>query len=355
MQQRENIRLYLHSRLDAQWLELFNIYLGRGHGVTTVDSDRDADFIVIRFAELSKKNVSFFRGRSFIVLSFGDLPQAMLGLRPEDETFRQVTKKAGARFFYLHGEVDPVCPAAELGEQWASAYWFERLYTDEHIRILTLPLGYCSGSKINLYYQDDDDSALFIKSWRSSPKNYEFDWCWIGARSSRDRKKLFSVLDGANGKHKYVVNELCKETKSVEERQMKLHADNKPVPYAEYLDLHRKSKVCISANGIGMWNYKDAEFFANNCFVLRQFHKNLELNPFTPKDGEHWAVFRTKDAAEAIDYYVHADAEREKINDAGHEYFKWAIRGGWADEYAGMFLNYLNGKREPFGKVEYRV
>jgi len=235
---------------------------------------------------------------------------------------------------------------------FASGYSLDRIYTDDHITILTLPLGYCSGSKINLYYPDDDNSAYHISNMLPNDKHYERDWCWIGAQSSIDRKQMFERLDSANGNHTFIVNPVCTVPKG-QGRTRALNADNKPVPYTKYLDTHRKSKVCISANGLGMWNYKDAEFFANNCFVLRQFHKNLELNPFTPRDGKHWAVFQTDDVVDAINYYVSEDDERERINDAGYEYFKWAITGGWANEYAGMFLNYLNNKPEPFKKVEY--
>jgi hypothetical protein len=354
MQQRENIKCRLLSKLDAQWQELFNIYLARSKRVEMVKPDEDADFIVIKYSDLAGKKIDFFRNRKFIVLSFGDVARAMLGLRPEDTMFRDVTKNAGAVFFYLQGEVAPKCIADEIKESWASSYRMDKLNTGSHIHILTLPLGYCSGSKINLFYEDNDRSAWFVKTWKTNPKQYEYDWCWIGAESSMDRKKMFAVLDNLNGSHKYIINK-CSPALNKEERRKQLHADNKPVPYAQYLDFHRKSKVCISANGLGMWNYKDSEFLANNCFVLRQWHKNLELNPFTPKDGKHWAVFQTDQVAEAIDYYVKEDMERERICDAGHDYFKWGIFGGWADAYAEMFIDYLNGKPEAFERIEYHV
>ena len=133
-----------------------------------------------------------------------------------------------------------------------------------------------------------------------------------------------------------------------------LHADNKTVPYDKYLDFHRRSKVCISANGCGVWNYKDGEFFANNCFVLRQYHKNLGLNPFTPRDGKEWIIFETKDVEQKLNYYVKNDKERERINDQGHRYFLNSINGWWASQYANMFLDHLNGKPDAFRKVQYR-
>jgi hypothetical protein len=353
MQPRESIKCHLHSNLDAQWRELLNIYFARDSRVEWVDRE-NADFVVLIFADLVAKPAEFFKNTNFIVLSFGDLPKAMVGLRPEDKVFRDATRVAGAKFFYFQAEPEPQCAKDQVGDAFtaASMYALDGLYTDQHITILTLPLGYCSGSKINLFYKDNDTSAYHITNCRANDKKYEFDWCWIGAASSKDRRAMFEQLQAVNGKHQFIVNPLCTIPKK-QDRAKFLHADNKPVPYAKYLDMHRKSKVCISANGIGMWNYKDAEFLANDCFVLRQWHKNLGLNPLTPKDGEHWAVFQTDQVAEAIDFYVHDDVERERICDAGHDYFKWAINGGWASEYAGMFMDYLNGKPKPFERVEY--
>jgi len=353
MQQRENIKCHLHSELDAQWEELLNIYFARDRRVSWA-TRAEADFVVVSFADLASKRAEFFDNTRFIVLSFGDLPYAMLGLRPEDAKFRKETKAGGAQFFYLQAEPEPRCAQDQVQNAFASAYSLDKLYTDTHITILTLPLGYCSGSKINLYYPDQDMSAYHINNCRMNDKKYEYDWCWIGADSSRDRARMFQYLQSVNGKHQFIVNPICTVPKS-QGREKFLHADNKPVPYAKYLEMHRKSKVCLSANGIGMWNYKDSEFMANDCFVLRQDHKNLTLNPFTPKDGKHWAVFKTEDVAKAIEYYVANDVERERICDAGHDYFKWAINGGWAGHYAGMFLDYLNGKPDPFGKVQYHV
>jgi hypothetical protein len=352
MQKRGNIRCYLPYKLDAQWGELMNIYFGRDNRVKWVDCKADADFVVLDIRRLNGQTVEFFRNTKFIVLCFTDLGHIMLGLRPDDVDFRQATKACGAEFFYLMYECSPKNPGYETGVGSFVSTSIGELAGDDHITLLTLPLGYVSGSKINTSYHDWDTSTYFTKTCKINTKQYEYDWCWIGARSSRDRRALFTQLDSMNGTHKYVVSDMC-TSGTLDERAKLLHADNKTVPYDEYIEAHRRSKVCISANGLGMWNYKDGEFFANNCFVLRQHHKNLELNPFSPKDGEHWIVFRNGELKDMIDHYTHADGERENINDAGHEYFKESIQGGWAKEYAGMFLSYLNGNTQPFRKVEY--
>ena len=117
MQQRENIKCHLFSKLDAQWQELFNIYLARSKRVEMTKTADAADFVVVKFADLSRKTEDFFKDRRFIVLSFGDLPQAMLGLREEDQRFRDVMSKKNARLFYLHGEVEPKNAAKELGAE----------------------------------------------------------------------------------------------------------------------------------------------------------------------------------------------------------------------------------------------
>lgn len=346
------IRLYLQTDLDAQWRELLNIYLTRASSAVWVDDRRDADFVVVKVFDLGGKGEDFFKGKRFIVMSPGDLPMGMLGLRPEDTVFREAIKRFGTELFYLQGEVEPKSAAEEASEDGFCSYKLDKLHTNENIHILSLPLGYCSGAKINVFYEDNDTSSYFTKTARKNPKQYDFDWCWIGAESSKDRSRLFEYLSCLNGKHKFVVSQLCKSKNRVE-RQKKLHADNKTVPYYKYLDLHRRSKCCVSANGLGMWNYKDGEFLANNCFTLRQYHKNLSLNPFTPQDGKHWAIFKTEDAHDAVKYYLENEGERERINDAGHEYFKWAITGGWAKEYAGMFSKYLEGDKHAFRKVEW--
>jgi len=353
MRKRETIRLYRFSKLDAQWSELLNIYLARDKRVQFVNNRNEADFVVIDVRDLNGKTQDFYRDSKFIVLSFVDLGRLMLGLRPDDMMFREVTKKKGAEFFYLQGECSPNNPFQETGVTTFYDKDMPDVSGDEHMTVLTLPMGYVSGSKINSCFPDNDSTTYWVRSWKSNPKKYDFDWCWIGARSSRDRFALFSQLESLNGRHKFVISDMV-TSGSKEERVKLLHADNKTVPYDEYLDYHRRSKVSISANGLGMWNYKDAEFMANNCFVLRQWHKNLFLNPWTPKDGVHWVVFKNDEVKDKIDYYVKNDKERETINDAGHEYFKWAIRGGWAEKYADMFLDYLNERPEPFRKAEYR-
>ena len=51
-----------------------------------------------------------------------------------------------------------------------------------------------------------------------------------------------------------------------------------------------------------------------------------------------------------IEYYLHAEKEREIISDAGHEYFKSGISGGWAEHYVTGLQKYMNtGDPNEFG------
>jgi hypothetical protein len=69
-------------------------------------------------------------------------------------------------------------------------------------------------------------------------------------------------------------------------------------------------------------------------------------------NGKHWVTFNDDNLTELLNYYIRHDDERERINDAGHEYFKEGISGGWAKKYTDMFLDYLNTKdTRAFGKV----
>jgi hypothetical protein len=259
LSKRESIKCYRPYEFDAQWGELFNIYLARDKRVEWVDNRRNADFVVMDIRRLNGQPWQFFQNTRFIILSFTDLGHAMLGIRPTDAYFRRVTKENGAEFFYLQNECTPGNPAHETGVSSFHSSSIGNIVDDDHITILTLPLGYTSGSKINTSFPDYDTSTYFTRTWRSNPKKYRYDWCWIGARSSRDRRALFSQLENVNGYHKFIVSDMCTKG-SYEERTKLLHADNKTVPYDKYLKFHRQSKVCISANGLGMWNYKDGEW-----------------------------------------------------------------------------------------------
>jgi hypothetical protein len=123
------------------------------------------------------------------------------------------------------------------------------------------------------------------------------------------------------------------------------------VIYDNYIKYCRQAKVNISLNGMGMWCYKDSELFAHNCFCLREHHKNLSINSLSPKDGVHHIVFKGfLELRNLIEYYLHAEKEREKINDAGHEYFKNGISGGWAENYVTGLQGYMNtGDSNEFG------
>jgi hypothetical protein len=241
---------------------------------------------------------------------------------------------------------------------------------------LSIPLGYPAGGKMNLNYQDYETDAHHINNLEPNPKEYDYKFCWIAAPSSPWRKEIFAKLYNAywgNGVWTNIKNINLDITndiippdwfdsilikcqmdynKDIEEHRQNIHADKKTIPYDQFRQYHRKSKVNISCRGISKWNYMDGEYFAWNCFNLRQDHDDLDYNPYSPVDGKHWVTFNDNNLTELLNYYIRHDDERERINDAGHEYFKEGISGGWAKKYTDMFLDYLNTKdTRAFGKV----
>jgi hypothetical protein len=232
---------------------------------------------------------------------------------------------------------------------------FKMFHGDDNIMLLSLPM-MLGGSKQNICYPTNDNSEWYIKKLSKNPKEYEHNWCWIGSESSVDRKDMLQILNSINGtgKHICITSEIPKKPDSMSRQEAAeiTHYDNKTVPYDEYLTTSRKSKVNISGNGNGMWCPKDGEMFSRNCFVLRQWHENLNENPLTPKHGQHWVVFKNEDLLDTLEYYVEHDDERETINDAGHEYFKQGINGGWAEHYVDGLLKYMkSGDKHDFGEL----
>lgn len=342
-----NIRLSVHPDLDVQRREHAEILLLRDPRVEEV-SEGDIDYYVIDAVQLAqypkiKNNIRW------IALSLGDLYQGKIGLRRKDFKYRNYLRENGVKIIYLECETEPI-DSAVVDNQLISRKM--RTYPDpDSMAVLTLPMGYISGSKINIHYPDNDVSALFINHLESNPKEYEYDYCWIGTDTAEDRIEAIDLLEKKNGNGFIARSQISLETDK-DKRAEIVHADNKKIPYDDFLTISRRSKINISCNGMGMWCYKDAEMLSRNCFVLRQWHRNLDKNPLSPKDGEHWAVFRTEEIGDKIDYYLSHEKEREEINDAGHEYFKRGIMGGWAKHYVDALIAYKESNSfEAFGKL----
>lgn len=198
-----------------------------------------------------------------------------------------------------------------------------RSIKNQNIQILSCPL-LLGGSDKWIHDKDmnEDGSLLFQNNLIPNIKKYKYDYCYIN-NPNPHRYEIQSKLN----KH---LNGFMKITS----------AENR-IPYLESIDIHRTAKVNISLNGHGYWCLKDAEMFSRNCFILRQNHPNINLNPLTPKDRKHWIVFNNEEFDEKLQYYIANDKEREEINDAGFKYFSESITGSWAKVYTDALLAYF--------------
>jgi hypothetical protein len=346
---KETIRFFLAPQLDVQRREHANILFLRDPRAICVQKPEQADYIIMDMLHLYSSVVEHERyprvtyGTKYIIMNLGDLYHWMVGLRYFDGKYRDHIAKMNAKFFVFTCETEPYFIDDARKHQIFPG--------NEHINILPLPMGYIAGSKVNVHYCDKDDSVHFWKNLGRKGKQWEYDWCWIGTETSTGRKKLVAELESIRNDHSVLIkNPLCEFDKH-DEREKFVHADNKAVPYAKFKEYHLKSKVGISCNGMGMWCYKDAELMAWNVFCLRQWHKNLNLCPLSPKDGKHWVVFNG-DLKEKLGYYVKHDDEREEINDAGHKYFRDGIMGGWAKIYVDALIAYKKTEnRKEFGEL----
>lgn len=123
-------------------------------------------------------------------------------------------------------------------------------------------------------------------------------------------------------------------------------AEKATVPLRQSLAIHRRSRINISSNGAGMWCLKDGELFNNGCFILREHHANISLNPLTPKFGVHWDSFRLETLPDKVDYWLSRESEMNDIRAAGYDYFRQGIYGGWAKIYTDRMVDFL-GSHDP--------
>jgi hypothetical protein len=206
------------------------------------------------------------------------------------------------------------------------------------VHVLSMPL-LPGGSRFHITAQTDyEGDSLFRRNltFDSSPI-YSYDWSWVGAPTSEDRKAAFAILDAlADHRAFYRV--------SIPNHQDAARAS---VPADEYIKVSRASKICVSLNGNGPWCLKDGELLSRHCFVLRQEHPVLHLCPLAPQAGVHWALTPTHDLPKAIDYYLRNDAERERIRNAGFQYMKQALLdAAWAQEYVRALQMFRRTKQK---------
>jgi hypothetical protein len=189
------------------------------------------------------------------------------------------------------------------------------------------------GSRFHITVQQDfEGDSLFSRTLRANPHpNYLYDFSCIGAITSPDRQAAFDLLEKSGRKNGFV------------KVSTPGHADAAAatVPIQEYLRISRASRICISLNGRGPWCLKDGELFANECFILRQWHPSIDLNPLTPQDGVHWRIFRTENLLETIEECL-ADAKGcESIAAAGHAMFRQAMQKSlWSGRYAAALAEF---------------
>jgi hypothetical protein len=212
------------------------------------------------------------------------------------------------------------------------------------VQVLSMPL-LLGGSRFHITTQKDyQGDSLFRNVFKSNDaSNFAYDWSWIGGGTSKDRVAAFSVLDSLRTDRSF-----CRISTPG-------HPDASlaSVAYPEYIAISRNSKVCISLNGNGPWCLKDGEMFASHCFVLRQRHPVLFLNPLTPRSGVHWAIANTHELPKAIEYYLCNHAERERIRQEGHAYFRQVLfEGRWAATYIQAIEQFLKtGAKQTLGKL----
>ena len=199
--------------------------------------------------------------------------------------------------------------------------------------ILSCPL-LLGGSHFHITWQDDyDGEYLFRSVFRDNPTpNYEYDWCWIGSNTANRAIKVDALRQYNQRPH------IIKEAPGGH-----ITATTATTPYHDYIRIAMQSKINISLNGIGPWCLKDGEMFAHDCFVLREDHLALELNPLSPKNGYHWIVSPYNCMPEVIECLLEHDQERETIRSRGHDYFREVI-------HSDLFSNtYLTCLREYIG------
>jgi hypothetical protein len=91
---------------------------------------------------------------------------------------------------------------------------------------------------------------------------------------------------------------------------------------------------------------KDGEMLANNCFILRQDHSALHLNPLSPQNNKHWVTFcGVDDCIAQLKNWVNAESEREKIRQAGFDLMgKILFENYFANHYAAAFETFVQSQ-----------
>ncbi len=216
----------------------------------------------------------------------------------------------------------------------------------KQVHILSWPL-LLGGSRFHISAQQEfQGDALFSRTLAPNPHpEFKYDFSCIGSITSPDREAAFATLEQSPRKNRYIKI-------STPGHQ---DAASATVPLLEYLLISRQSRINISLNGRGPWCLKDGELLANQCFILRQWHPSIVLNPLTPRDGQHWRIFRTETLLDTIEACL-ADAEEcKKIATAGHRLLRTVTHDClWSHQYATALTNFrCTGQKSAFGELAF--
>jgi hypothetical protein len=203
----------------------------------------------------------------------------------------------------------------------------------EQIHVLTVPM-WLGGSRLHMTARMDFEGADLFR-YRLAPNpdpEYKYNWMWVGTDNSPDRKTVAKIMQGLDQQNAFVA-----WTKSCYD-----DACLAAIPRAQYLQIMKWSRICLSLNGNGPWCLRDGELFSSHAFCLRQAHPALTTNPLSPQQGKHWFIFNTPDLADAIKYFLANPREREQIRDQGFEYFRSVLEGNlYSREYGSRLTAYL--------------
>jgi hypothetical protein len=216
----------------------------------------------------------------------------------------------------------------------------------KNVHILSWPL-LLGGSRFHITVQPDfQGDSLFSRTLAPNPHpDYQYDFSSIGAITSPDRQAAFDLLQKSPRKNAYVKISTPGHT----------DAAAATVPLQDYLQIARSTRINISLNGRGPWCLKDGELFANQCFILRQWHPAIDLNPLTPKDGIHWRIFRTENLLKTIEECLANPQGCQKIAAAGHANFREATCNAlWSKCYAAALEEFQRtGQKSAWGNLAF--
>lgn len=207
-----------------------------------------------------------------------------------------------------------------------------------NVHVISCPM-LARGSRFHITTQEDfRGDALFRFRFNSNlTPEYSRNWSWVGAPTSEDRVRVLRRLEDYASEDAF----------SVTTRPGHSDAALATIPFDEYIRLSRASKICLSMNGNGPWCLKDGELLSNHCFVLRQWHPAVALNPLSPKEGVHWSVFHEDEVIDRLEHYLTHSDEREDIRNRGHAYFRLVLfHGLWADSYLSSLRRFLETREK---------